>query len=331
MKSYKPELTREADFHAFWAEELAQSARVPLNARMTRVEYALGHVEVYDIVYDGIDGTPIHGWYVVPAAHLAPRPCPVVIRYHGYKGNRGYPSEAARWALNGFAYFAMDIRGQGGLTPDNAVYPLGGIKGWITKGILEPRRHYMKYVVLDCIRAVDFVASREEIDAERIAVSGGSQGGGITLAVAGLDSRPKLAMANYPAMCNVKRAIQEMNPDGPYTEIMEWFRAFDPGMALEDQVYRTISYFDAMNFAPDIRADVLMAITLKDRVCPPLTSFAAFNHLTCAKELRVYPFFAHETVPLHNEVMMETALAFARGERRLSPAGAYGGGGLASG
>ena len=41
----------------------------------------------------------------------------------------------------------------------------------------------------------------------RIGVTGGSQGGGLTLAVAGLDRRPSLAMADVPFLCHFERPL----------------------------------------------------------------------------------------------------------------------------
>ncbi|OXM87317.1 acetylxylan esterase [Paenibacillus rigui] len=307
LLQYVPELTAEPDFDAFWDRAKAESSKVALDAKIELVEnHPLKSIRIYDVVYNGTDGTPIHGWYVTPQGEHGPGSLPVIVKYHGYSGDRGRPNDLLQWAAMGFAAFAVDVRGQCGASPDYAVYPQGSSPGWMTLGLLDPEAYYYKQVYLDCIRALDFVVSREEVDAGRMAVYGGSQGGGLALAVAGLDSRPKLCMPVFPYLCHFRRSV-EQHSTGPYAEIKNWFRRFDPAHELEEQVYRTLSYFDGMNMAARIQAKTLMAITLQDTTCPPSTCFAAYNHLTVEKELKLYPDFGHEALPFHEEAMMRFA------------------------
>jgi cephalosporin-C deacetylase len=304
LRDYSPELTAEADFDSFWEEAKALSQKTPLDAKVRLVEdHPLKSVRIYDVVFQGSDGTPIHGWYVTPAGEHQAGSLPVLVKYHGYSGNRGYPNDLLQWASMGLAAFAIDVRGQGGLTPDLAVYPQGASPGWMTLGILEPASYYYKQVYLDCLRALDFVCSREEVDASRIVVYGGSQGGGLAIAAAGLDARPKLVLPVFPFLCHFRRSV-EIHATGPYAEIKNWFRRFDPEHLHEEQVYRTLSYFDGMNLASRIKAKTLMAITLQDTTCPPSTCFAAFNHLGGDKELKLYHDYSHEALPFHEEAMM---------------------------
>lgn len=306
---YKPELTAEPDFDRFWEEARQESQRVPLDADVKAVGFPAAIADLYEVVYKGMDGTPVHGWYMVPKPSVADRPLPVMIRYHGYSGDRGKPHELLMWAAMGIAAFSIDTRGQGGMTPDYGSYPMGGIAGWMTLGLLEPRQYYYRQVYMDCVRAIDFVCSREEIDRSRIGLYGGSQGGGLTLAAAGIDDRPKLAMPVFPYLCHFRRSV-EMHNSGPYVELKNWFRKYDPEHLQEERVYRTLSYFDGMNMAPRIRARTLMAITLQDVVCPPSTCFAAYNHLTAEKELKIYHDYGHEALPFHDEAMMRFAAQY---------------------
>lgn len=303
MYNYRPELTAKPDFDAFWQHQKVRSAKKPLNAKLTQVDYPVRSVQVFELIYEGIDGTPVHGWYVLPSEALATKPMPVMVRYHGYSGDRGKPQELLQWAAMGIASVSVDTRGQGGHTPDLAVYPKGGIPGWMTLGIEDPQSYYFKYAYMDCVRALDFVAEREELDSSRIAVYGGSQGGGLTLAVAGIDDRPKLAMPVYPFLCDYRRSV-EIHNSGPYVEIKNWFRKYDPEHRKEEQIYGTLSYFDGMNFASRIKARTLMAITLQDITCPPSSCFAAYNHLNAEKEAAIYHDYGHEGLPFHDETMM---------------------------
>ncbi|WP_010271098.1 acetylxylan esterase [Paenibacillus senegalensis] len=302
LEQYKPELTAENDFAAFWEKAKRQSSAAPLRATIEQVDYPLKTVSLYNISYEGADGTPIRGWYMVPEGSSTPMPA--LIRYHGYSGHSGLPHSALPWTNMGIAVLAIDIRGQGGLSPDYARYPAGGMAGWMTLGLTDPEQYYYRQVYIDCLRAIDFIAERQEIDKDRIIVHGNSQGGGLTLAVAGLDERPKLALPLYPYLCHFRRSV-EHHSTGPYVEIKNWFRRYDPDHQHEETVYRTLSYFDAMNFAPQVKAKTLMAITLQDTTCPPSTCFAAYNHLTVEKEASIYPDYGHEALGFHELAMMK--------------------------
>src|SRR5690606_30057041 len=89
----------------------------------------------------------------------------------------------------------------GGDTPDSvgsdAAHP-----GSMTKGILDPKTYYYRRVFTDAVRAIEVARSRAEIDPDKVAVAGGSQGGGISLAAAGLDPRVYAAMPDVPFLCD---------------------------------------------------------------------------------------------------------------------------------
>src|SRR5688572_20293520 len=101
----------------------------------------------------------------------------------------------------------MDCRGQNGQSQDAAAYPEGHVAGWMTRGIREPRSYYYRYVFADAVRALELLARREEVDAKRLAITGVSQGGGITLAVAALSERPMLALPDIPFLCDYRRGV----------------------------------------------------------------------------------------------------------------------------
>lgn len=308
LLEYKPPLTKQPDFDEFWERTLQESKAQPLNAEIKPYDYAISQVKVYDVTYDGFKMGRIGGWYIIPAWADEEHKVPALVHYHGYSGNRGYINEFMKWVIMGYAVFSIDVRGQGGCTPEGPIgYDAGGISGWMTKGINDKEQYYYCYVYMDCVRAVDFICSRPEIDTSRIGVFGGSQGGGLTIAVAGLDGRPVMAMADYPYLCHFRRAL-EMYQEGPYDEIYRYFRQFDPSFKTIDKIFETLSYFDGMNLGTRIKCPILVSVGLRDVVCPPSTIFAAYNHMNCPKQLRIYPNHGHEGMPFHEE----ERIAFAK-------------------
>jgi len=303
LKTYKPELTRRPDFEAFWAESLGEARRRPLDPEVRRVEYPVELVEAYDIAYRGAGGARIHGWYLLPDVRI--RKSAALVVYHGYGGGRGLVWDHLTWALQGYPLLAVDVRGQFGATADPAVYGAGHQVGWLTQGILEPCNQYFRHVYVDCVRALDFLATRPEVDMARVCLTGSSQGGALTLAVAALDQRPAAAMADLPWLCHFRRAF-DAQVDGPYRELVNYFRTFPSHF---DQVFQTLSYVDVMNLAPMVTCPTLVGVGLLDFVCPASTIYAAYNHLGSElREIRTYPASGHEVIPAH----MEAKLAFIR-------------------
>lgn len=306
LKKYKPALTRKDDFKDFWKNTLDGQKKFPLNVEAVKIEYPVKGINVYDASYNGYNGQRVKAWYLEPVNTGRGGKVPAFIHFSGYTWARGYISQYVMWALQGYAVLAIDNRGQGGATPDNTVYSQGSFTGWLTRGILDKSEYYYKGAYVDCIRALDFLETRQEVNMDRIGLLGGSQGGGLALATAGLDSRPTYVMCSFPFMCNLERAFA-IASDMPYLELVEYFKLFDPEMKSKDKVFETLSYFDVMNLAQSIKCPVLMAIALMDRNCPPSTSFAAYNHLQGEKECIVYPLHAHEALFSHTEHLFRFA------------------------
>jgi len=220
-----------------------------------------------------------------------------MVFYHGYSGSKSPIYDYLGWAAQGYAVLAVDCRGQNGDSQDTTPYPSGNYKGWMTQGILDPKTYYYRGAFVDSVRALDFLAARPEVDADRIGITGISQGGALTLAVASLDSRPKVALADVPYLCHYRRAV-EITDAHPYQELVEYCRAH-PGV--ETQAFRTLSYFDNMNLTPRIGCPTFVTVGLLDMICPPSTIFAAYNNIpsrsasgaTITKDIRVYPFGVH--------------------------------------
>jgi len=294
LKIYKPERQEPIDFDAFWAQTLAQARKFPLDARFEAVDYHLQAVQTYDVTYNGYDGQPVKGWFLLPREHARPLPC--VVEYIGYGGGRGSPYNWLLWSSVGFAHLVMDTRGQGstwlrGDTPDA---PAAGtdphFPGFMTQGILDPQKYYYRRVFSDAVRAIEVVRSHPAVDQSRVAVTGGSQGGGIALAMSGLVPDISAAMLDVPFLCHYRRATQ-ITDAHPYAEIAGYCKIHRDRI---EAVFNTLSYFDGLNFAARGHAQALFSVGLMDLTCPPSTVFAAYNHYAGEKQIRVWPYNDHE-------------------------------------
>ena len=292
-EQYQPVTNEPADFDAFWSETLADARTYPLNAEFMPVDAALGRIDVYDVTFSGYGGQRIKGWYLRPRGAAEPLPC--VVEYIGYGGGRGYPHDWLTWPSAGFAVLVMDTRGQGttwrkGDTPDIPDGANPYLPGFMTQGILNPRHYYYRRVFTDAVRAVEVARSRQDVDSSRIALTGGSQGGGITIAAAALDGNVAYAMPDVPFMCHFERAIG-LTAALPYQEVVTYLHTHRDH---EVQVYTTLAYFDGVHFARRLRAASLWSVALMDEICPPSTVYAAFNANPAPKQIAVYRFNGHE-------------------------------------
>jgi cephalosporin-C deacetylase len=301
LRVYKPAREEPADFDAFWADTLAEARKHPLEAKFEPVDAGLMAIDVWDVTFAGFGGQPIKGWFLAPR-DVAASPfardgrLPCVVQYIGYGGGRGRPIDWLTFPSAGFATLVMDTRGQGstwrsGDTPDIATADVTGQHpGFMTRGILDPETYYYRRLTCDAVRAVEAARAHPLVDPARVVLTGGSQGGGLALAVAGLVPDILLAMPEVPFMCHWRRAIEITDSD-PYHEIVRFARIH---REQADRIFATLSYFDGLNFAARAKAPALFSVGLMDQITPPSTVFAAYNHYAGPKSIEVYPFNGHE-------------------------------------
>jgi cephalosporin-C deacetylase len=294
LKAYKPERDEPADFDSFWQATLSEARSHPLNATFEPIDYKLRQLESYDVTFNGYGGQPVKGWLQLPRHREGPLPC--IVEYIGYGGGRSFPTDWLLWPSAGYAHLVMDTRGQGSAwSPgDTSDYePQGSspqFPGFMTRGILSPQTYYYRRVFTDAVRAIETARSHPAVDVSRIVVTGGSQGGGITLAAAGLVPDVTASMPDVPFLCHYRRAT-EITDGHPYQEIAKFCQTHRDKI---DIVFKTLSYFDGVNFAARAMGSALFSVALMDEICPPSTVFAAFNHYGGSKDIRVYRYNHHE-------------------------------------
>jgi cephalosporin-C deacetylase len=310
LVGYDPVLEAPDDLDAFWVQTLSETRAHPLDPVLVPADSPFTVVESYDVSWRGFGGDPIRGWLHLPAGRVpGDGPLPAVIQYQGYGGGRGLVFENVFWASAGYAHLVMDTRGQGsgwstGDTPD----PSGSAPaqpGYMTRGITDPHDYYYRRVYADAVRAVEFIATVEQVDAEAIAVTGASQGGGLSLAAAALADGVRAVMPDVPFLCDFRRASQ-VAMTNPYLEIVRYLAAHRDH---EDAAFATLSYFDGAVLARRASAPALFSVALMDETCPPSTVYAAYNAYGGPKEIVPYPYNDHEGGEAFHKVRQAAWLA----------------------
>lgn len=292
LAAYQSQVTLPGDFHDFWSATITEARNSGGPAKLNPAPTTLKAIEVQDVTFPGFGGHPIKGWLMLPRQRQGR--LPLVVQFVGYGGGRSLPHEGLHWAASGFAYFRMDTRGQGsvwstGDTPD----PVGAnasIPGFMTRGVLDRHDYYYRRVFTDGVRALDALSTLPDIDPGRIALCGGSQGGGITLAVGGLDPRVAAIMPDVPFLCDFPRALRMAVRD-PYLELVRYLAQHRDHKA---RVMETLAYFDGVNFARQSKAPALFSVALMDDICPPSTVYGTFNAYAGTRTMEEYEFNNHE-------------------------------------
>jgi cephalosporin-C deacetylase len=304
LKDYQGTNPRPADFDDYWDRSLAELAAVDPAPELIPSDFQTNFAECFDLYYTGLGGARIHAKLLRP--RHAEQPHPALLMFHGYSGSAGDWMDKLGYVAEGYTVAAMDCRGQGGLSEDK-----GGVVGWTLRGHIvrglsdSPDQLLFRHIFLDTAQLARVVMAMPDVDPARVGATGGSQGGGLTLACVALEPRIKLAAPVFPFLCDYKRIWHKELAKNAYLELDEYFRRFDPLHEREDEIFTKLGYIDVQHLAPRIRAEVLMAVGLMDQVCPPSTQFAAYNKITSNKSLRVYPDFQHETLPGNNDAIFQ--------------------------
>ena len=293
LDAFVTQVTRPDDFEDFWERVMAGLGEVPLEPRIApETIRSNADVDVSRVYYRSMDGIEISGWYCVPTQGNGP--FPAVIRFPGYKGEPGLRRD---WGRKEVVALNVAVRGKLGSKADfDPGYP-----GLLTHGIGDRDTYGYKGVIADCVRGIDFLLSRPEVDPQRIFACGSSQGGGLTLITSALRPEIKGGVAGYPFLCCYPESMRMLR-SYPYDELTCYARA-NPDRV--EEMLEILRYYDAVNFAPGIKCPMVVGIALEDEVCPPGTSYAAYQALTGEKELWLFPDSGHGNA--HEYPAKETA------------------------
>ena len=300
LLTYQGSSPRPEDFDAYWDAGLAEMAAVDPDVSITPDAFQTSFAECSHLCFTGVGGARVHAKLVRPRAANAPHPA--VIMFHGYSGNCGEWLDKLPYAAMGFTIAALDCRGQAGLSEDRGGVTGNTLNGHIIRGLDDgPEKLLFRQIFLDTAQLAGIVMDMPDVDAERVGAFGGSQGGGLTLACAGLEPRIRKAAPTFPFLSDYRRVWQIDQAKDAYQELKDHCRRRDPLHEKEDEIFNRLSYIDVQFLCPRIRAEILLGLGFSDTVCPPSTQFAAYNKIPSKKRYVAYPDFGHEGLPEHSD------------------------------
>jgi cephalosporin-C deacetylase len=296
LQSYQGRNPRPTDFDAYWDKGLAEMNAVDQQIELKPADFQTPFAECSHLFFTGVGGARIHAKLLRPRNSRGPHPA--LLMFHGYSGNAGDWVDKLGYVALGYTVAALDCRGQGGLSEDN-----GAVQGWTLRGHIirglddAPEKLYYRQVYLDTAQLAKIVMAMPDVDPTRVGATGGSQGGGLTLACAALAPGVARVAPVFPFLCDYQRVWEIDQAKDAYAELKEYFRRFDPRHQRAEQIWTRLGYIDVQHLASRIRGEVLLAVGFSDTICPPSTQFAAYNKITAKKSLVIYPDFGHEALP----------------------------------
>jgi len=297
LKTYMGQNPCPSDLDAYWDEALEEMRAVDAEVERVPADFKVPFADCYDLYWTGVCGARVHAKLVIPK-NIPEGGAPAICQFHGYSGWSAEWYGLLAYAASGFVVAALDCRGQAGLSQEMPTANLSTFRGHIIRGLRNgPKDLAFRSIFLDTAQLAGIVIDMPEVDASRVASRGGSQGGALALACGALEPRIAKVQSVFPFLSDYYRVWQMDLAEGAYGEIRDFFRQIDPLHEREEEIFTWLGYIDVKNLAPRIKGDVLMFITLMDKICPPSTQFAAYNNIHATKRHIIYHDHGHEGLP----------------------------------
>lgn len=277
----QPTTEEPVDFDTFWSNALNEARKVPLEPTMTLLpEQCTATKNVYHVSFQNERrGSRIYGILSVPKKAGK---YPAILRLPG-AGIRPYSAiDFGEEIIS----LAIGIHGIPANLPQEVYSSLysGAMSSYYLINRDNRDTYYYKRVYIGCVRAVDFIYSLPEFDGNTIGVTGGSQGGALSIATTALDSRVKFLAVLYPALCDYAGYLNGRAGGWPH-----YFKNVKPSKDEKE----SLAYYDIVNFARRIKVPGWYSWGYNDDTCPPTSMYAAYNLITAVKELHLFLEIGH--------------------------------------
>ncbi len=293
----QPTVTNPSDFDSFWDQAMKDLATIPMDAKMTLIpERCTETVNVYHLNLQNTSSqSRLYGILCIPKKEGK---YPALLKVPG-AGVRQYYGDVAT-AEKGIITLEIGIHGIP-VTMDPSVYNdlrFSALSSYWAYDMDNKDRFYYKRVYLGCIRANDFLVSLAQFDGKNLAVTGGSQGGALSIVTASLDKRVKWLGAFYPALSDVTGYLHGRAGGWPH-----YFNQSNIEYNNIKEKLATVPYYDVVNFARRITIPGNYMWGFNDETCPPTSMYASYNVITAPKALGLFYDTGHWTYPEEREQM----------------------------
>ena len=308
--AYEPEKIvagskRPADFDAFWnAATKKLDAEVPLDARVERLDKSCNEKhESFRVSFATFDHARVYGFLTVPKGA---GPFPVSVNVPG--AGPGVIGPDTGMADRGFIRLVMNVHPFEPATTTDAQKQLYdeqdkrltaqfGAPRYCQSGATKCETYFYYRIILGINRAVNWLATRPDVDKTRFFYSGTSQGGGFGFILCGLNRHFTRGAIYVPAITDLLGFQQ--GRDSGWPKLVENVKAGDKTAAT-----KVAPSFDGAHFAARITCPVRVAVGFSDETCPPAAVYTGYNALRVADKAIIHGLgMPHKVFPeIYNQI-----------------------------
>lgn len=301
-ESFKPGYKAPKDLKKFWANQVKQMRKMPLECKLTPIpadQVKNPDVVCFDMEIPMPEGNPVRAYIAYPK-NADRRSLPIMMMAHG-AGVKGSwclcnVERTVKNATRGNGTISIDINAHGMLNGQPQKYyddleanVLNKYSSWDFTGHED---FYFRLMYLRMVRALDYATTLPQWDRKRVFVYGESQGGAQAAALAGIDSRVSAINLRVPAFIDVAGLYQ--NRKGSW-----------PGKYSADpKKYEDIlPYYDGALLLSLTKAKMFVEAGLVDYTCPPSCVAAGFNNAGSKdKTIVFFPYRPHHENKMPKEI-----------------------------
>ena len=258
------------DFEKFWKKALKEAAAIDLDPVVTPLpKYSTDKVEVFLVKLTvGPDGRNMYGYLTKPRDNGKH---PVLFCPPGAGNNRISPTTF--YSERGYIYLNVCIHSDLNPELDDAAFAEArkASDNYNALTTTDRDEFYYRSVYAGCSRCVDYLCTLPEWDGKNVGVTGGSQGGALTVITSALNPKVTFAAAFYPALCDLTGFI--------HGRAGGWPKYFRTGDDPTDAV-GMLAYYDVVNFGRMLRCPTFLAYGYADDTCSPTSVTALRNSIS---------------------------------------------------
>ena len=274
------------DFDEFWADAVRRlDETVPADPQLRLLpERSTDKFNFWRVSFATYGGARVHGYLSMPKDASAGKRYPVRFEVPaagggraGWTNNMQAEPDAICMTMTVHPYEPpFDLDELEKLFNDNLarLKDKYGDETYPVAGLWKSREDYYFYpVILGINRAVNWLASRPEVNRSCFTYRGTSQGGGFGLYLLGLNRNFTKGALFVPAISDTMGYLKGRESSWPRPVDAQRSKGAERRAAAE----RNAPYFDGANFAARIECPVRIAVGFSDITCPPCGVYAAFN------------------------------------------------------
>ncbi len=299
MSEFVPSLPE--DFDAFWHEAADEAHRLPLDYRRSLSnDFPLDGFVVETLDFAAMNGKRLHGWLAYPEGA---RRLPGFVWVPPYGRESLLPNAYGTregFASLSFNFFGHDAFHQEKYTPS---------RGYFAEGAESPETWVFREMLQNAIVATRVLQAQVEVDEDRIAAMGMSQGAGIAIWLGAWCRAVRSVCADMPFLGAIGQSLLQQVYRYPLKELTDFMERIPLG---QQRVLNTVSYFDTMHMATRCAVPTHVSYGTKDPSCRPPNVKAIFEALPGPKKLIEYE-WGHDWYPAMVENNRQWLLESLRG------------------